>query len=61
MPMQELYALLQGKIAPQAVDLAQLIQLARQYNSAQLPEYEVIDLATNFLLDSYLKQAQEYL
>lgn len=59
--MQNLYALLQGKIAPQEIDLKELIQLARQHNSEQSPEYEVIDLATNLLLDSYIKQAQEYL
>ncbi|WP_297427513.1 hypothetical protein [uncultured Acinetobacter sp.] len=59
--MNELEALLQGQIAPQAISLEQLVQLALQYPDPTTAEYAVIDLATNVLLASYLNQAQEYL
>ena len=61
MPMQELQALLQGQIAPQAVCLENVVALALQHAHPDSTEYEMIDLATNILLTSYLKQAQEYL
>jgi hypothetical protein len=60
-PMQELQALLQGQIAPQAVCLESVLQLAMQHANPDSIEYEMIDLATNLLLASYLQQAQEYL
>ena len=59
--MNELEALLQGQIAPQAISLEQLVQLALQYPNPNSTEYAVLDLATNILLASYLNQAQEYL
>lgn len=59
--MQELYALVQGKIAPQAVSLEQLIELAKQYPDPQSSEYQMIDLASNILLAYYFNQAQAYL
>jgi hypothetical protein len=59
--MQELQALLQGQIAPQAVSLERLVELALLYPNPHSTEYEMIDLATTIVLASYLKQAQEYL
>ncbi len=59
--MNELEALLQGQIAPQAVCLNQVVQLAQHYTDPTSTEYAVIDLATNLLLAHYLKQAEEYL
>ncbi|WP_122898972.1 hypothetical protein [Acinetobacter sp. B51(2017)] len=59
--MQELEALLQGQIAPQAVCLDNLVELALLHAQPESTEYEIIDLASNLLLASYLKQAQEYL
>lgn len=59
--MQELQALLQGQIAPQAICLERLVELALLHPHPDSTEYEIIDLASNLLLASYLKQAQEYL
>ena len=59
--MQELEALLQGQIAPQAVCLDSLVELALLHAQPESTEYEIIDLASNLLLASYLQQAQEYL
>ena len=59
--MNELEALLQGQIAPQAVSLEQLVLFAQQYTDPNSTQCAVIDLATNVLLTHYLKQAAEYL
>ena len=61
MPMQNLQALIQGRIAPQAIDLDQLIALAQQHTQPTSAEYKLLELALNMVLASYLEQAQKQL
>ncbi len=57
--MQELHALIQGQLAPQALSLDRLIELAQQYPDPHSAEYAVIDLASSIILAYYLTQAQD--
>ena len=61
MPMQNLQALIQGRITPQAIDLDQLIAFAQQYTQPTSAEYKLLELALNMILASYLEQAQKQL
>ena len=61
MPMQNLQALIQGRIPPQAIDLDQLIALAQQHTQPTSAEYKLLELALNMVLASYLEQAQKQL
>jgi hypothetical protein len=57
MQVQELHALIQGKISPQVIPLDQLIALAEQYPDFNSSEYKLIELALNIVLASYLDKA----
>lgn len=57
MQIQELHALIQGKISPQVVPLDHLIALAEQYPDSNSSEYKLIELALNIVLASYLDKA----
>lgn len=59
--MQELQALIQGKIPPQAINIEQLIVLAKRYPKPMSAEYKLLELAINIVLASYLEKAQIHL
>ena len=59
--MQELQALIQGKIPPQAINIDQLIELAERYPKPMSAEYKLLELAINIVLASYLEKAQIHL
>ncbi|OTG97444.1 MULTISPECIES: hypothetical protein [Acinetobacter] len=59
--MQELQALIQGKIPPQAINIDQLIELAERYPKPMSAEYKLLELAINIVLASYLEKAQTHL
>ncbi|ENU20930.1 hypothetical protein F994_00389 [Acinetobacter bohemicus ANC 3994] len=59
--MQELQALIQGKIPPQAINIEQLIVLAERYPKPMSAEYKLLELAINIVLASYLEKAQIHL
>ena len=61
MKIQELQALINGKIQPEQICIEQLVALARQHNLTNTPEYKLLDDAVNVVLTYYLKQAQAYL
>ena len=48
MPMQNLQALIQGRITPQAIDLDQLIAFAQQYTQPTSAEYKLLELAYQY-------------
>lgn len=57
--MQELQALIQGKISAQAIDIDRLLALAKKYNDPNSSEYKLVDLATNIVLAKYLEKAKK--
>lgn len=59
--MQNLQALIQGRISPQAIDLDQLLSLAKTHTQPTSAEYKLLELAINMILASYLEQAQKQL
>ena len=59
--MQELQALIQGKIPPQAINIELLIELAERYPKPMSAEYKLLELAINIVLASYLEKAQIHL
>ncbi|CAB1208193.1 hypothetical protein [Acinetobacter bouvetii] len=59
--MQELQALIQGKIPPQTVKIEHLIALAERYPQTTSAEYKLLELATNIVLASYLEKAHKHL
>ena len=61
MPMQQLQALIQRKIPPQAIEVSHLIELAKRYPQPQSAEYKLIKLALNIVLADYLEKAQQHI
>ena len=59
--MQELQALIQGKIPPQAINIEQLIVLAERYPKPMSAEYKLLELVINIVLASHLEKAQIHL
>ena len=59
--MQNLQALIQGKVSPQAINLDDLIEMAEQYPQPNSAEYKLIELAANIVLAKYLEKAQKFL
>ncbi|WP_407303268.1 hypothetical protein [Acinetobacter sp.] len=59
--MQELQALIQGKIPPQAINIDRLIELAEHHPNPRSTEYKLLELAINIVLASYLEKAQQHL
>ncbi|MCT8089419.1 MULTISPECIES: hypothetical protein [unclassified Acinetobacter] len=59
--MQELQALIQGKITPQTIKIDKLIMLAERYSQPTSAEYKLLELAINIVLASYLEKAQKHL
>ena len=59
--MQELQALIQGKIKPQSINIDRLILLAERHSDPISAEYKLLDLAINMVLASYLEKAQHHL
>jgi hypothetical protein len=61
MLMHEIQALILGKIAPQAIKIDHLIELAAQYPNPNSNEYKLIELALNIVLSSYLDKALKHI
>lgn len=59
--MQELQALIQGKVSAQMIDIDRLIELAQHYKDPNSAEYKLVELATNIVLAQYLEKAQTVL
>lgn len=59
--MQELQALIQGKVSAQMIDIDRLIELAQHYKDPNSAEYKLVELATNIVLAKYLEKAQTVL
>jgi hypothetical protein len=59
--MQQLQALIQGKISPHMVHIDQLIVLAENHTNPSSSEYKLLELALNIVLASYLEKAHQYL
>jgi hypothetical protein len=59
--MQEIQDLVLGKIAPQAIEIDRLIELAKRYPNPSCSEYKLIELALNIVLSSYLDQALKHI
>ncbi|CAM4164821.1 hypothetical protein [Acinetobacter pragensis] len=59
--MQNLQALIQGKISPQAINIDELIEMAEKYQQPNSAEYKLIELAANIVLAKYLEKAQQFL
>ncbi|MGE8685426.1 MAG: hypothetical protein ACN6OV_13325 [Acinetobacter sp.] len=59
--MQELQALIQGKVSAQMIDIDRLIELAQHYKDPNSAEYKLVELATNIVLAQYLEKAQKIL
>ncbi|WP_353144131.1 hypothetical protein [Acinetobacter pragensis] len=59
--MQNLQALIQGKISPQAINIDELIEMAEKYQQPNSAEYKLIELAVNIVLAKYLEKAQQFL
>lgn len=59
--MQELQALIQGKIPPQTIHIDRLIVLAERHPKPTSAEYKLLEFAINIVLASYLEKAQKHL
>ena len=59
--MQELQALIQGRISPQAVSIDYLIEMAEKYQQPNSAEYKLVELAVNIVLAGHLEKAQKFL
>ncbi|NCI78253.1 hypothetical protein [Acinetobacter kanungonis] len=59
--MQDIQALIQGKVAPQTINLDELIAMAERYPQHTSTEYKLLEIAANIVLASYLEQAQQHL
>lgn len=58
--MNELQALVQGKLSPQALPIDRLLQMAEQYTDPNSAEYKLIELAANIILAQSLDKALKY-
>lgn len=58
--MDELQALIQGKIPPQSVQINDLLKIAEQYTDPNSAEYKLVDLAINIVLATALEKALKY-
>ena len=61
MQMQDIQALIQGKVAPQTINLDELILVAERYPQHTSTEYKLLEIAANIVLASYLEKAQQHL
>lgn len=61
MQMQDIQALIQGKVTPQTINLDELIAMAERYPQHTSTEYKLLEIAANIVLASYLEQAQQHL
>ena len=59
--MQELQALIQSKISPQAISIDYLIEMAEKYQQPHSAEYKLVELAINIVLAKHLEKAQKFL
>lgn len=59
--MQELQALIQGKISAQAINVDELIAMAEKHQQPNSAEYKLIELAVNIVLAKYLEKAHQLL
>lgn len=59
--MNELQALVQGKISPQAISIEYLVSMAEQYTDPTSAEYKLIELAVNIVLAKALDKSLKYL
>lgn len=59
--MNELQALVQGKISPQAISIDFLLSMAEQHTDPNSAEYKLVELAVNLVLAKALDKALKYL
>ncbi|TCB82463.1 hypothetical protein [Acinetobacter sp. ANC 4173] len=59
--MQDIQALIQGTVPPQAINLDELIAMAEHYPQHTSTEYKLLEIAANIVLASYLEKAQQHL
>ena len=59
--MQDIQALIQGKVPPHTINLDELIAMAERYPQHTSTEYKLLEIAANIVLASYLEQAQQHL
>ena len=59
--MNELQALVQGKIPPQAISVDFLIEMAERYPDPNSAEYKLVELAVNMIMAKALDQALKYI
>lgn len=58
--MNELQALIQGKIPPQAIQINDLLKIAEQHTDPNSAEYKLVELAINIVLATALEKALKY-
>lgn len=58
--MQEIQALVRGKIRPEAIRIEHLIELSQQYPDPSSSEYKLIGLALNIVLAQHLDKALKH-
>lgn len=59
--MNELQALVQGKIPPQSISIDFLIEMAERYTDQHSAEYKLIELAINMVMAKTLDKALKHL
>lgn len=59
--MQEIQAIIQGTLAPQAINIDSLIALTKLHTDPNSEEYQLLEIVTNMVLASYLEQAQKHI
>lgn len=58
--MNELQALVQGKISPQLISVDLLIEMAEHYPDSHSAEYKLIEIAVNMIMTQALEQALQH-
>lgn len=59
--MNQLQALIQGKISPQAISVDFLIEMAERYPDPNSTEYKLVELAVNMIMAKSLDRALKYI
>ena len=59
--MNQLQALIQVKISPQAISVDFLIEMAERYPDPNSTEYKLVELAVNMIMAKSLDKALKYI
>ncbi|MGE8539782.1 hypothetical protein [Acinetobacter sp. ANC 3813] len=59
--MQNLQALIQGKISPQSINIDELVEMAKKHQQENSAEYKLIEMAVNIVLAKHLEKAQKFI